>query len=106
MKGQPGFFDLAERHDKLTRMRDPLMLLKKEIDREAFRSDLSRLHDKERKSAAGAKPWDVVRMFKVLILQPNQRLADVVYRLRRTQSSPDRCAESVQQSPINNPRAC
>ena len=32
IEGQPGFFDLAERHDKLTQMRDPLVVLKKEID--------------------------------------------------------------------------
>ena len=46
MKGQPGFFDLAERHEK------------------------------HRKSAAGAKPWDVVVMFKVLILQQTYNLSD------------------------------
>ena len=76
MKGQPGFFDLAERHDKLTQMRDPLVVLKKEIDWEAFRADLANIHDKARKSAAGARPWDVVRMFKVLILQQTYNLSD------------------------------
>lgn len=57
MKGQPGFFDLAERHAKLTHMRDPLVVLKKEIDWQAFRADLVKVHEKARKSAAGAKPW-------------------------------------------------
>ena len=84
MKGQPGFFDLAERHDKLTEMRDPLVVLKKEIDWEAFRGDLAKVHEKERKSAAGAKPWDVVRMFKVLILQQTYNLSDeqIEYQIR------------------------
>ena len=76
MKGQPGFFDLAERHDKLTEMRGPLVVPKKEIDREAFRGDLAKVHEKERKSAAGAKPRDGVRMFKVLILQQTCNLSD------------------------------
>ena len=84
MKGQPGFFDLAERHDKLTRMRDPLVVLKKEVDWEAFRGDLAKVYEKERKSAAGAKPLDVVRMFKVLILQQTYNLSDeqIEYQIR------------------------
>ncbi len=57
-------------------MRDPLGVLKKEIDWEAFRADLSQRHEKHRKSAAGAKPWDVVVMFKVLILQQTYNLSD------------------------------
>lgn len=84
MKGQPGFFDLAERHDKLTQMRDPLVMLKKEVDWEAFRGDLAKMHEKDRKSAAGAKPWDVVRMFKLLILQQTYNLSDeqIEYQIR------------------------
>src|SRR4030067_2326244 len=84
MKGQPGFFDLAERHDKLTQMRDPLVVLKEEIDWEAFRADLAKLHEKDRKSAVGAKPWDVVRMFKLLVLQQTYNLSDeqIEYQIR------------------------
>ena len=84
MKGQPGFFDLAERHDKLTQMRDPLVMLKKEVDWEAFRGELAKMHEKDRKSAAGAKPWDVVRMFKLLILQQTYNLSDeqIEYQIR------------------------
>lgn len=50
-------------------MGDPLVELKAEIDFEEFRPDLNRVHEKERKSNAGAKLFDVVLMFKVLILQ-------------------------------------
>src|SRR4030067_892573 len=83
-KGQPGFFDLAERHDKLTQMRDPLVVLKKEIDWEAFRADLAKMHEKNRKSAAGDKTWEGGRMFKVLILQQTYNLSDeqIEYQIR------------------------
>ncbi|MEI6708347.1 MAG: transposase, partial [Methylococcales bacterium] len=36
---------------------------------EDFRHDLNRIHQKERKSNAGAKPFDVTLIFKILILQ-------------------------------------
>lgn len=84
LQTQPGFFDLAERTAKLTRMGDPLVGLKDQINWEAFRPDLNRLHDKERKSNAGAKPIDVVLMFKVLVLQQLHNLSDdrIEYQIR------------------------
>lgn len=65
----PGLFDLNDRAAKLAALGDPLVTLKAEIDFEAFRADLARVHEKPRKSNAGAKPFDVVLMFMVLILQ-------------------------------------
>ena len=53
---QPGLFDVEERAAQLTKMGDPLVGLKARIDWEAFRPDLKRVHEKERKSQAGAKP--------------------------------------------------
>ena len=50
MKGQFEFFDLAERHDKLMQMCVPLVVLKKEVNWKAFRTDLDDIHDQERKS--------------------------------------------------------
>ena len=81
---QPGFFDIAERAAKLTQMGDPLVGLKERIDWEAFRADLNRVHEKERKSAAGAKPIDVVLMFKLLVLQQLHNLSDdrIEYQIR------------------------
>jgi IS5 family transposase len=64
---QPGLFDVEERAAQLTEMGDPLVGLNTRIDWEAFRSDLNRVHEKDRKSKAGAKPFDVVLMFKVLV---------------------------------------
>ena len=74
--GQPGLFDVQGRAEQLTRMGDPLVALKAQIDWEAFRPELERVHDKARKSAAGAKPYDVVLMFKMLVLQQLHNLAD------------------------------
>jgi hypothetical protein len=66
---QPGLFDFEDREEKLTALGDPLVTLKSKIDFEAFRADLSRVYEKSRKSNAGAKPFDVVLMGKVMILQ-------------------------------------
>ncbi len=65
----PGFFDIETRTAKLTAMGDPLVKLNAQINWEAFRPDLARVHERERKSNAGAKPIDVVLMFKMLVLQ-------------------------------------
>lgn len=82
--GQPGFFDVESRTAKLTEMGDPLVGLNAQIDWEAFRSDLERIHAKARKSNAGAKPTDVVLMFKILVLQQLNNLSDdrIEYRIR------------------------
>lgn len=80
----PGFFDIAERTAKLSQMGDPLVGLKERVDWDAFRSDLNKVHEKERKSNAGAKPIDVVLMFKVLVLQQLNNLSDdrIEYQIR------------------------
>ena len=83
-KRQPGFFDVAQRTAKLTQMGDPLVGLNEQINWEAFRHDLNRVHEKERKSNAGARPIDVVLMFKVLVLQQLHNLSDdrIEYQIR------------------------
>jgi len=80
----PGFFDIAERTTKLTAMGDPLVGLNAHIDWEMFRPDLDKIHNKARKSNAGAKPIDVVLMFKVLVLQQLNNLSDdrIEYQIR------------------------
>jgi IS5 family transposase len=81
---QPSFFDVHERTAKLTEMGDPLVELNKRIDWEAFRPGLNGVHEKARKSNAGAKPIDVVLMFKVLVLQQLNNLSDdrIEYQIR------------------------
>jgi IS5 family transposase len=81
---QPGLFDVEDRAAKLTALGDPLVKLKAEIDFESFRPDLERVHAKKRKGNAGAKPFDVVLMFKMLILQQLYNLSDdaIEYQVR------------------------
>jgi len=75
---------LHERVPQLTEMGDPLVGVNAVIDWEAFRPELNRVHEKERKSNAGAKPFDVVLMFKLLILQRLHNLSDdgIEYQVR------------------------
>jgi hypothetical protein len=57
-------------------MRDPSPKLKELVDWEHFRPELETVRDKERKSNAGRKPFDVVLMFKVLVLHSLYNLSD------------------------------
>ena len=49
-------------------MGDPLVALNAEVDFKAFRTDLVRVYEKPRNSIARAKPFEVVLMFRGLIL--------------------------------------
>ena len=73
---QPGFFDLDDRHQQLEKLGDPQPRLAEVVDWESFRPVLEKVHQKERKSNAGRRPFDVVLMFKVLVLQHLYNLAD------------------------------
>jgi len=55
---------------------DPLPKIQTIVDWKLFRHLLEVVRDKERKSTAGRKPFDVVLMFKVLILQSVYILSD------------------------------
>ncbi len=80
----PGFFDVDERLAQLSKLGDPLEHLECTIPWEEFVSVLQTVHEKERKSNAGRKPYDPLLMFKVLILQSLYNLADdqVEYQIR------------------------
>ena len=73
---QTGLFDWYNRFQQLDAGGDPLPKLKKLVDWERFRPELEAVRDKERKSNAGRKPFDVVLMFKVLMLQSLYNLSD------------------------------
>lgn len=64
-----GFFDIHFRLDELKHAGDPLIKINEIINWELFRSELEKIYDKERKTTAGRKHFDVVLMFKILILQ-------------------------------------
>ncbi len=82
--GQRGFFDVQERLEGISRVGDPLERLGAEIPWESFRPVLRKVGEKERKSAAGRKPFDGVMMFKALVLQSLYNLSDdqVEYQVR------------------------
>ena len=71
---QPGFFDLNERHKK-SNEKDPLTHLNSIIDWEDFRPILMKVRPKNNKKL-GRPAFDVVLMFKILILQSLYNLAD------------------------------
>lgn len=71
------FGSLFELQDKrLKQLGNPLLELEKNVDWEAFRPLLDKIHDKKRKSQAGARPKDVVMMFKGLVVQNLYGLSD------------------------------
>ncbi len=72
---QSSFFDFEDRFNKLDD-RDPLVKLSSLIEWDFFRDTLNKVREKKRKSTAGRKPYDVVLMFKVLILQHLYNLSD------------------------------
>ena len=90
--GQPGFFDLQHRYEGLDAKSDPLVAILAAVPFELFRIKLKtalvkgglRKAERDRKSAAGRKPWDEVLIFKVLVLQSLYNLSDdaMEYQLR------------------------
>ena len=79
-----GFFDIQFRLDDLTKNGDPLVRLNECVNWEVFRDDLETIREKERKNAAGRKPFDTILMFKILVLQSLYNLSDdaVEYQVR------------------------
>ena len=73
---QRGLFDWQFRLKKLDKNGDPLRHLNDVIPWQSFRPTLNTVHEKVRKSNAGAKPYDVVMMFKILVIQSLYNLSD------------------------------
>lgn len=71
-----GFFDEDFRLEKLTAQKDPLVKLAERIDFEIFRPLLEETFRKEEKGIGGARPYDYVLMFKILILQRYYNIGD------------------------------
>ena len=62
--------------NKLTRLGDPLERIDKIIDWEMFRPILSTSLNRKRNSKGGRPPYDIILMFKILILQRFYNLSD------------------------------
>jgi len=79
-----GFFDIEFRLEQLDKCGDPLTKLNEVIQWESFRSELETVRAKDRRNNAGRKAFDVVLMFKILILQSLYNLGDdaLEYQIR------------------------
>ena len=76
-QGNKGFFDEEFTKERLSAIGNPLESVSKVIDFESFRELLeSKLLNTNKKNNAGAKPYDVVMLFKILILQRYYGLGD------------------------------
>ena len=76
-QGKKSLFDEHFSSAHLSNMGNPLESISKVIDFEIFRSTIeARLLNTSKKSNAGAKPFDVVTMLKILILQRYYNLGD------------------------------
>jgi IS5 family transposase len=76
-RGNKGLFDEEFTMERLSAIGNPLEAINKVIDFELFRELLERkLLNTNKKNNAGAKPYDVVMLFKILILQRYYGLGD------------------------------
>jgi len=76
-RGNKGLFDEQFNNEQLSSMGNPLEAISKVLDFEMFRPLLeSKLLNKAKKNNAGARPFDVVLMFKILLLQRYYGLGD------------------------------
>jgi IS5 family transposase len=76
-QGHIGLFDKESTSDKLSKLGNPLEKLHKVIDFEMFRHELElSLLNHDKKSNAGQKPYDVVMMFKIILLKRFYNMSD------------------------------
>jgi len=77
IQGEKGLFDEQFTIERLSEIGNPLEKISKVIDFELFRDLIEeKLLNKDKKSNAGAKPFDVILMFKIMILQRYYGLGD------------------------------
>ena len=73
---QKTLFDEENRLEQLSQLGDPLEILNRVIKWEKFRSVLNQGCHKEDTGKGGRPPYDVVMMFKILVLQRLYNLSD------------------------------
>lgn len=73
---QPGLFDFENRMYKIDKNGDPLSKIAAVVNWEMFRPVIEKARHKDRKDNAGAKGYDAILMFKILILQSLYNLSD------------------------------
>ena len=76
-QGKKGLFDEQHAFELLSAIGNPLATVSKVVDFNMFRPTLEKeLLNSDKKNNAGAKPFDVVTMFKIMILQRYYGLGD------------------------------
>jgi hypothetical protein len=73
---QAGFFDVAERLQRLSCLGDQLEAYVKAVDVELFRSELETALAYADGAKGGRPPFDPVMMFKILVIQAQNNLSD------------------------------
>jgi IS5 family transposase len=79
---QYSFFAIEAQLDKINEINDFLSKLHALIPWDMFRNDLNKVREKERFSNAGRPPFDVVLIFKILILKKLYNLSDAQTELQ------------------------
>ena len=75
--GRISLFDKDERREKLSKLGNLLEKLHNVIDFEMFRQELEKsMLNQKKKNPAGCKPYDVVLMFKIILLKRFYNLSD------------------------------
>jgi transposase len=73
---QPGFFDVEVRLSRLSRLGDQLEAFSRTVNFEVFRPELSKALSYSDGSKGGRPPFDLVLMFKILVIQTLNNLSD------------------------------
>ncbi len=76
MRGQPGFFDVEDRLQRLSDLGDQLDAFARVVDFEMFRPELEAALGYSDRSRGGRPPFDPVMMFKILVIQASNNLSD------------------------------
>ena len=90
--GTVTLFDTQNIKENLSELGNQLERLSKVVDFEMFRKSLEDVFEnKAKKNNAGAKPYDVVMMFKVMVIKHYYNLSDhqVQYQITDRQSFKD-----------------
>jgi transposase len=76
-KGRISLFDKEETLMKLSKLGNPLEKVSKAVNFELFRTDLeANILNHNKKNNAGCRPFDVVMMFKIIVLKRLYHLSD------------------------------
>jgi len=73
---QPELFEFEERCEKIGRIKSPLRRLNRAVNWEQFRPILRGVRERDRTDNSGRPAYDVVLMFKILVVQSLYNLSD------------------------------